>query len=156
MSRRFNKPALIAGAVALVLVAFFVSSAMNAQEDASEIIVGTYDPQQVAEAVGYQQRVMQRMEGLQERMQQAQQTGDQQAMQQIQTEAQQIQQDTAMELVGEIEATMPQVAADTGATIIATDVAYTAPGVATEDVTPAVIAAMGAEAPAAAAGEGAE
>jgi Skp family chaperone for outer membrane proteins len=155
MSRRFNKPALIAGAVGLVLVAFFVSSTMNAQEDASEIIVGTYDPQKVAEAVGYQQRVMQRMEGLQERMQQAQQAGDQQAMQEIQTEAQQIQQDTAMELVGEIEATMPQVAAATGATIIATDVAYTAPGVATEDVTAAVIAAMGGEAPAAAADEGA-
>lgn len=141
---------VFAAAVVLVLAtgAFLAGSALLAQTgDAAEIVVGTYQPQQVAQAVGLQQQMMQEMQGLQQRMQTAQEAGDQAAMQQIQAEAQQIQQNAADEFLADVEGVMAQVAEETGATIIATDVTYTAPGVATKDVTGDVIAALGAEAP---------
>jgi hypothetical protein len=149
MSVRSTRPVLVGAAVALLLAAGVLSSgsALDAQAEAgAEILVGTYQPQQVAQAVGFQQRVMQNMVGLQERAQQAQAAGDQQAMQQIQAEAQQIEQQAASDLLAEIEAVMPQVAEKTGALIIATGVSYAAPGVTTEDVTETVIAALGSEA----------
>lgn len=141
---------VFAAAVVLVLAtgAFLAGSALLAQTgEAAEIVVGTYQPQEVAQAVGLQQQMMQDMQGLQQRMQTAQEAGDQAAMQQIQAEAQQIQENAADEFLADVEGVMAQVAEETGATIIATDVTYTAPGVATKDVTGDVIAALGAEAP---------
>lgn len=151
MSVRSMKPVLATGAVVLALAAgaFLTGSDLLAQGDEGvEIVVGTYDPQQVAQAVGLQQQMMQDMQGLQSRMQQAQQEGDQTAMQQIQAEAQQIQQDAADRFLADVEAVMADVAQGAGATVIATEVSYTAPGVATQDVTQEVIEALGAEAPA--------
>lgn len=143
MSRRSIQTLLTLGATAVALTAVFYSLGSNAQEEASpEILVATYTPQQVAEAAGLQERVMQEMSGLQQRMQEAQQAGDQQAMQAIQVEARQIEQAATADFVADMEAVMPQVAERTGAQVIATNVSYTAPGVATEDVTPAVIEAM--------------
>lgn len=156
MSVRHMKPLLATGAAVLVLAAgpFLSGTALHAQEDeGAGIVVGTYDPQQVAQAVGLQQQMMQDMQGLQSRMQQAQQEGDQAAMQQIQAEAQQIQQDAADRFLADVEAVMADVAQEAGATVIATEVSYTAPGVATQDVTQEVIEALGAEAPAPAPGE---
>lgn len=151
MSVRTLKPVLTTGAVVLVLAAgaFLTSSDLHAQDDQSaEIVVGTYDPQQVAQAVGLQQQMMQEMQGLQARAQAAQQSGDQQAIQEIQAEAQQIQQDAADRFLADVEAVMAEVAQEAGASIIATEVTYTSPGVATKDVTQDVIAALGVEAPA--------
>lgn len=143
MSRKLNKPLLAVGVVLLAVVAVFLSFGLDAQEDAvAEVLVGTYEPQQVAQAAGLQEQVMQQMSGLQQRAQEAQQAGDEAAMQQIQAEAQQIQQEAADRFIADLEAVMPQVAAATGATIIATDVTYAAPGVVTEDVTQAVVEAM--------------
>lgn len=140
-----RKPALTVAALALALAAVLLAPAadVSAQDDGG-IVVGTYQAQQVAQAVGFQQQIMQQMQGLQQRAQEAQQSGDQQAMQQIQMEAQQIQQDATAELLADIEAVLPQVAEETGATIIATDVTWSADSVTTEDVTQAIIDAMGA------------
>lgn len=156
MSVRLIKPVLATGAAVLVLAAgaFLTVSDLSAQGDeGAEIVVGTYDPQQVAQAVGLQQQMMQDMQGLQSRMQAAQQEGDQAAMQQIQAEAQQIQQEAADRFLADVEAVMAQVAEGSGATIIATEVSYTAPGVATKDVTQEVIEALGVAAPAPEPGE---
>lgn len=146
MSIRSIRPALVAGALTLLLAAGLLSSGSAVEAQAgSGVLVGTYQPQQVAVALGFQQRVMESMQGLQERAQQAQEQGDQQAMMQIQAEAQQIEQQAVGELLAEIEAVLPRVAEEAGAGIIATGVGYTAPGVTTQDVTEAIIAALGAE-----------
>lgn len=110
--------------------------------DNSEILVATYVPQQVAEAVGLQQKVMQGMAGLQQRAQQAQQEGDQQTLQQIQAEAQKIERDVTIEFLAEVDAVLPKVAEAAGASIVAIGVSYAVSGVATQDVTPAVIQAL--------------
>lgn len=138
-------------AIVAVVVAAGASVAgfdLSAQGESAELVVGTYDPQAVAQAAGLQQQMMQDMQGLQQRMQQAQQEGDQQAMQEIQAEAQQIQQDAADQFLADVEGVMSQVAEETGAVVIATDVTYTADGVSTQDVTQDVIAALGVEPPA--------
>lgn len=155
MSISFQKT-LFTVAVAALVAAAGASLAgvdLSAQEEPSvEILVGTYQPQAVAQAVGLQQQIMQDMQGLEQRMQQAQQDGDQQAMQQIQTEAQQIQQDAAAQFLEDVDAVVPEIAEKTGVMVIATDVAYTAPGVSTQDLTQDVIDALGA-APAAPEGQ---
>ncbi|MGD2116468.1 MAG: hypothetical protein PVG07_15540 [Acidobacteriota bacterium] len=144
MSRSLQRTLAVA---AIALVAFAGGLLLQADaraqgaEDA-EILVGTYQPQQVAQATNFQQKMMQQMQGLQQRAQQAQQEQDQAALQQIQQEAQQMQQDAANQFLADIEAVMPQVAESTGAQIIATDVTYTADGIATQDVTQAIIDAM--------------
>lgn len=150
MSVRSTKTLFTTAVVALVVAAgaSVAGFDLSAQEE-GQIAIGTYQPQAVAQAVGLQQQIMQDMEGLQQRMQQAQQEGDQQAMQEIQAEAQQIQQDAADDFLADIEAVMAQVAEETGVSVIATDVTYTAPGVTTQDVTEDVIAALGVEPPAA-------
>lgn len=146
MSLRSTRIVFAAGTLALALVAVLLSSPLHAQgEPSAEILVGTYQPQQVAEAVGFQQKVMQDMQGLQQRAQQAQQEGDQEALQQLQVEAQQIEQQAAARFLADIDAVMPQVAEAAGAHVVVTDVTYAAPGVATEDLTEAVIEALGAE-----------
>lgn len=150
MSVRSMKTAFTVAVVALVVAAGSSVTGFDlSAQSGAEIVVGTYDPQAVAQAVGLQQQMMQDMQGLQQRMQQAQQEGDQQAMQEIQAEAQQIQQDAADQFLADVEGVMEEVAQQAGAVIIATDVTYTAEGVSTEDVTQDVIAALGGEAPAA-------
>lgn len=129
-------------AVAAVLTAFMAQNTTQAQEEASGIIVGTYEPQRVAEQYGINEKLMEGMTGLQQRMQAAQQTGDQQEMQQIQAEAQQVQNDVIGEFEKEVEAVLPSVAEETGADIIAVQVAYVAEGIETKDVTNEVIAEM--------------
>lgn len=151
MSVRTLKPVLATGAAVLLLAAgaFLAGSDLHAQGDeGAQVVVGTYNPQQVAQAMGLQQQMMQEMQALQQRAQEAQQSGDQQAMQEIQAEAQQIQQETADRFMADVEGVMAQVAESTGASIIATEVTYTGPGVTTQDVTQAVIEALGGAAPA--------
>ena len=111
-------------------------------DDNPEILVATYVPQQVAEAVGLQQKVMQGMAGLQQRAQQAQQQGDQQTLEQIQVEAQKIERDLTMEFLAEMDAVLPKIAEAAGASIVAVGVSYAVDGIATQDVTPAVIQAL--------------
>lgn len=140
MPTRLVKTVVAATALAIALLA----PGLSAQEEAmgAQIVVGIYQPQKVAEALGLQQQMMQQMQGLQQRAQKAQQEGDQAAMQQIQMEAQQIQQDASQKFVEGLRAVMPGVAETTGAHVIATDVSWAAPEVSTQDITQAVIDAM--------------
>lgn len=150
MSVRTLKPVLATGAAVLLLAAgaFLAGPDLHAQDDeGAGVVVGTYNPQEVAQAVGLQQQMMQEMQALQQRAQEAQQSGDQQAIQEIQAEAQQIQQETADQFMADLEGVMAQVAEENGTAIIATDVTYTAPGVTTKDLTQEVIAALGGSAP---------
>lgn len=136
-SRRLTVLAL----AALLVGGLFVAGAAQAQD----ITVGTYDPEQVAMAAGVQQMMMERMSGLQQRAQTAQQTGDQAAMQQIQQEAQQIQQEIFETFSSDVESVLPGVADETGVSVIATEVGFTAEGVTTQDVTEQVVAAIQAK-----------
>ena len=132
---------------ALLLVGVVAVPAAATAQDASagaDIVVGIYDPQRVAEGTGLQQEVMEKMQGLQQRAQQAQQDSDQEAMQQIQLEAQQLQQQAASDFAAGLEAVMASVAESAGVQIITTDVSWAAPGVSTQDVTDAIIAALAA------------
>lgn len=141
------RPSLLAATLGVAgILALALAPVLHAQEEGmAQLVVGTYDTNQVAQASGLQEQMMQQMQGLRERAQQAQQSQDQAAMQQIQAEAQQMQQDMAEKFRQRIEAVMPQVAEASGAQVIAAAVTYTAPGIETKDVTQAVIDAMKAE-----------
>lgn len=146
MTRRLTNPSVVSVGLAAALAVLVLVPGLSAQEEAedAQIVVGVYQPQQVAEATGLQQRMMEQMQGLQQRAQQAQQEGDQAAMQQIQMEAQQMQEDASNEFVERLGGVMQQVAESIGADLITTDVSWSAPGVTTQDVTQAVIDAMSA------------
>ncbi|MDX1632147.1 MAG: hypothetical protein R3234_09810 [Thermoanaerobaculia bacterium] len=146
---RFANQRLTAIVTALSILALFavaLPTALQAQEEAAGLVVGTYEPAQVAQSVGFQQKMMQKMQGLQARMQKAQEEGDQEAMQQIQTEAQQAQQDATNELLADIEAVMPEVAETTGVQVVAVNVTYTATAVTTKDITQDIVNAMSGQA----------
>lgn len=131
--------------VAALLSSFVLPGAAAAQEAESgdtSMVVGTYAPDQVAQAAGIQAKLMEAMSGLQSRMETAQQEGDQEAMAQIRSEAQQIQQQITQDFIAGVDAVMVDVAESTGVAVIAVDVAYTGPGVTTKDVTDAVVEAM--------------
>jgi Skp family chaperone for outer membrane proteins len=133
-----------AAAASLVLG---LAPSLHAQDEggAAKVVIGTYDTNQVAQATGLQEEMMQKMQGLRERAQEAQQAQDQAAMQQVQADAQRMQQEMTDAFRKRVEAVMPQVAETTGTQVIAAAVAYTAPGIETKDVTQAVIDAMKAE-----------
>lgn len=150
MTRRFSPMTIAASAIALALATLLLAPALRAQEEGDiQIAVGVYQPQQIAQATGLQQQMMQQMQGLQQRAQVAQQEGDQAAMQQIQMEAQQIQEAATSDFIERLQAVLPGVAEAAGVQIIASDIGYAAPGVVTRDVTQAVIDAMSAVAGAA-------
>ena len=149
MLHRSMQRTLVSSAIAILVLSagLVLGPALHAQDDGAKIVVGTYKAQEVAQAVNFQENLRQQIQGLQGRMQQAQQSGDQAAMQQIQNEARQMQQDATQKLLDRINSVMPQVAEATGAQVIATEVSYAAPGVSTKDVTQAVIDALKAAAP---------
>lgn len=133
--------AFSAVAIAALLGGLLTQNAIQAQEEEeSGVVVGTYEPQQVADQSGLNEKLMQDMSGLQERMLTAQQEGNQQEMQQVQAEAQQIQQAAVADFEAQVEAALPKVAEDTGSDIIAVQVAYVAEGIETKDVTNEIIA----------------
>lgn len=126
-------------AVALTGAVLFAQNTGNADE---AMVVGTYDPQAVAMQSGLQQKMQAEMGGLQQRMQTAQQEGDQAAMQEIQSEAGQIQERIVGEFESDLDGVMPGVAEEVGVKIIAVEVSYTADEVETKDVTDALIAEL--------------
>lgn len=140
--------ALATIAAAAIAAALLAQTAIQAQESTptdTSIVVGTYELQDVAEQYGINQKLMEGMSGLQERMMAAQQQGDQEEMQRIQAEAQQIQDDVVTTFEDEIEAAMPNVAEQTGADIIAVEVGYIGEDIETKDVTQELIAEMDLE-----------
>jgi Skp family chaperone for outer membrane proteins len=135
---------LVLSGIALAAVAGLVlTQGVTAQQAGTPpVVVGTYQPQQVAEQSPAQAKLSQRVQGLQAEMQQAQQAGDQTELQRLQAQAQQAQQDAAAEFQSAINSAMPGVAESAGAQIIAVEVAYTAPNVQTVDVTQQIIREM--------------
>lgn len=148
MGIRISPRVYVLGGIAIAALAAVIAAQGNlyAQEEDAGIVVGTYEPQQIAQQTGLQQKIQGEMQGLQQRMQSAQQQGDRQAMQQIQQEAQQIQQRMITEFEDDMDAAMPDVAKETGADIIAAQVSYTADGIETKDVTNEIVAKMGGSA----------
>lgn len=139
---------VLAAAAVLLLASALLALGPPAGAEAQsspELLVGTFEPQQVARAVGYRQRLVEGMQGLQERIDKAREENDEEAMAQIQAEARRIEQDTANDLVAEIQAILPEVAESTGARVIATGLGYAAPEVTTRDITDEVIGALTAE-----------
>lgn len=122
-------------AAAAIVVAFAPQSDLRAQGEAPGIVVGTYDPQQVAVQAGVQAQMTEQMEGLQQRMQAAQQAGNQEEIQRIQAAAQQIQENVVAEFENNVNAALPAVAQEAGAQVIAIEVSYAAPGIETRDLT---------------------
>ena len=136
------KKAVIAGMSMAMALTGAVLLAQNTGEADEAMIVGTYNPQQVAMQSGLQQKMQGEMAGLQQRMQAAQQEGDQAAMQQIQGEAGQIQERIVGEFESDLDEAMPGVAEEAGVKIIAVEVSYTADDIETKDVTNALIAEL--------------
>lgn len=136
---------LTTASIALAGIALFTPHASKANEDTPTMKVGTFQPSQVAAELGLREKIQQEMAGLQQRMQTAQQSGDQQAMQAIQGEAQKIQQDMVQTFQETIDNALPGVAQDAGVELIALEVAYAADGVETVDVTESLVSALGVE-----------
>lgn len=130
-------------AIVAVAAVFAAQGTLQAQEsEASGIVVGTYTPRDVAQQVGLEEKMRGEMEGLQQRMQAAQQQGNQQEMQSIQAEAQQVQQRIIGDFESNMDAAMAEVAEQTGVDVIAIEVSYTAPGIETKDVTSEIVAQL--------------
>jgi len=151
MSTPMTKRPLILFGLALVAACslLYSVSAPTAKAETGSITVGTYSPDQVAQQVGLEARMMQEFQGLEQRAAEAQQNGDQAAMQQIQADAQQIQERVVNEFQTALDAAMPTVAEATGVQIIAMEVGYTADGINTRDITAEMVEGMDFEAPAA-------
>lgn len=131
-------------AIAALLGVLATQSRVTAQDEGSAaMVVGSYNPQQIAQQVGLQQQLMAEMSTLEERMMNAQQEGDQQAMQQIQMEAEQIQGNIISKFEEDLDAAMAGIADDAGVQMIAIEIAWTAPGVETKDLTQDFVEAMG-------------
>lgn len=145
MSIRFSKGAVAVLVAALAVGAGWFLAGESLAADAPPLAVGTYDPQQIAQDTGLPQKMMQEMQGLQQRMTQARENGDQQAMAQVQAEAQQVQRDMVTEFEGDIEDVMASVAEEAGVQLIAVQITYTGPGVETRDVTQQIVEKMKAE-----------
>jgi len=149
MLNRTKKQALIvagAGITALLGVAL-TQGATRAEVDAPSLTLGTYDPGQVAQQTGMQQKLEAQFQGLQQRMMEAQQEGDQEAMQRIQGEAQTIQQGVIAEFEASVDAALPTVAEGAGIQVVAVEIAYAAPGIETKDITNDLISEMGGAQP---------
>ena len=151
MTKTISTRTMVLGGVAIaaMLGVLATQPMVKAQDEgAVDIVVGSYNPQSVAQQVGLEQKLMAEMGTLQERMQAAQQQGDQQAMQEIQMEAQQIQQGIIGEFESDLDAAMAGIAGEAGVQMIAVEVSWTAPGVETVDLTQEFVDAMGGAAPA--------
>jgi len=146
MRKTISTRAMVLGGVAIaaMLGVLAAQPMVKAQDDgAASIVAGSYNPQSIAQQIGLEQQLMAEMGGLQQRMMEAQQNGDQDAMQQIQIEAQQIQEDIVGKFETDMEAAMPEVAAEAGVQMIAIEISWTAPGVETKDITQDIVDALG-------------
>lgn len=141
MSTVKKRVLMVAGVAFVAAVGLLVS--INTSQAQEDLVVGTFDPQEVAMNTGLQEKMQGQMEGLRQRAQEAQQNSDQSAMQQIQMDAQKIQQEVIQEFEASMSEVMPAVAEAAGVKIIAQGVAYTAPGIETKDLTSEIIAEMG-------------
>lgn len=127
------------GALALG-VGFFNSSTHAVQNDAGDqMVIGTYDPQSAFEQYPARDDMMQQIQQGQQKMQEAQQQGDQQALIQLQQELEKLQQDTIASFYDDVKEALPQIAENQGIKVIAMEVVYTSDDVKSSDVTEQIV-----------------
>jgi len=124
--------------VLTILGCLLAAPAARAQS-ASGTQVGTFNPQEVAKAIGFETQMKAALQPLQARMMKAQQDQDMDAMNQIRTEAQKLQQDAAEKFRNDLHGAMPEVGEQTGVKVIAPQVTWAATGFEVIDVTQKVI-----------------
>lgn len=111
-------------------------------EDAVVLPVGSYEPQKAFEQYPGRNELLEEFQSAQEDMTKAQEQGDQQKLQQIQMKLQQKQQQVIDQFQRDVEAALPDVAKAAEVQVIAVEIAYTAEGVKTKDVTSQVVSAL--------------
>ena len=147
MSNLKKRIMILTGVCAASALGLLLTQDATRAEEKAAITVGTFEPGLVAQQTGLQQKVMEQMGVLQERMQAAQQSGNQEEMKKIQGEAQTIQQNAVAEFEAAIDKALPEVAKAAGVQLIAIDIAFMAEGIETKDLTAEVVAKLGGEAP---------
>lgn len=130
--------------VTLMAIGVFGTGQLEAAEN-GELVVGTYEPQQVFQQSEGQQELMEAFQEAQGSMQAAQEEGDQQKMQKLQSDMREKQEEIIGKFQDELEKVLPEVADATGVDIIAQGVEYTADDIDEKDVTDDVIKAMGGD-----------
>lgn len=101
--------------------------------------VGTYSPQDAFEQYPARTDMVEQIQAAQQKMQQAQQDGDQQTLMQVQQEIEQLQQDTIQSFYKEVEEALPEIAAEQGVKVVAMEVVYTSDDVQSSDLTDQVV-----------------
>jgi len=143
--------ALAVAAIALGAVVT-LSPAARAQDDAQasaakSMTVGTYKPRQVFQAYPGRGESMKKMRDLRSQAQQAQQQGDQKKMQELSRQMQQAQQSAVQKFRDEVDEVLPKVAKSENVDVVAVQVAYSAEGVQTKDLTKQIVEELGGEMP---------
>lgn len=112
------------------------------QEQEGDPIVGTYNPQKVFQQYPGREKLMKLHQEAQSEMQGEQ---DQEKAQKLQQELQQEQQKIIGEFQDEVKDKLPGVADEAGVKVIAMEVQYTDDDIASQDLTDAVIEAIGGD-----------
>ena len=132
-------------ACVLLLLLSPLGSLLEASDHDAATRIGTYDMQQVFEALEVGQLLQQRMSALQAEAQRAQQAGDHARLQELQGEAQQIQQDVIEDFRTRIEDASPGIAEANDVHFIVAEVIYVGPEAEVIDLTTDLIAALAEE-----------
>lgn len=140
MLNRKNRNLAAAGALALGGVAGLTllanqTIADEAAAPLSDLRVATYDAQEAFESHPAFADLMRQAQAAEQEMMAAQQSGDQQAMMGIQQQFQMRQQQVITQFQQDVQNLLPAIAEAEGVHIVALDIAYTAPGIETMDIT---------------------
>lgn len=116
--------ALAGSVLTIALFGGGLSQAAAALDEHEKLRLGTYLPQRAFEQFHGMQDFNDRVQRIQQQMQEAQQEGDQQRMTQLQQEIQQLQNQIVEQFHAEVEEVMPAVADDAGVELVAIEIAY--------------------------------
>lgn len=138
----------VVGVVAVAALAMTLVSQPDARADqhgGGVTQVGTYDLEQVFQTYPGRQELMEAFQEAQPQMAEAQQEGNHQRMQQIQQQLQQKQQEVIDKFYEDVEEQLPGIAEAANVQVVALEVAWTAEGIDTLDLTGQVVEALGGE-----------
>jgi len=146
--RRLALPAVLTGALALtvvVLVGPQTDARAQQQDTDSAVTVGVYDQQALFDQYPGSDELIQYYQDVQQQMQAAQQSGDQQKLQQLQQSIQQKRQEILTNFQQAVDEAVPEVARSVGVKVVAMEVIYTAEDVQTTNLTRSLADAIAEE-----------
>jgi len=143
---RWIVPAVLTTAVVASILLLSVQSDAQGQNAAANAMqVGTYDQQALFQEYPGSDELTEFYRDLQQRMQQAQQEGNQQKLQELQQEAEAKRQQVLQGFQNAVKTAIPQVAEEADVQVVALQVVYAADDVEQADLTRPLAQAIAAE-----------